>query len=83
MNIIIYFTDEEVLRINLKRTFQTVLHDVLNQSNHIARFNVICVTSYFDRSETYVYKQQINDQCRIHRQDFINLNFSSRAHKIH
>jgi hypothetical protein len=57
MNTIIYLIDEEILRINSDKTFQAVLRDVLNQSNHAARFNVICVTSYSDRSETHVCKQ--------------------------
>ena len=82
MNIIIYITDDEVLKINSDRTFQAALRNVLNRFNHAARFNVTCVTSYSDRSETHVCKQWTNDQCRTHRQDFINLSFSSRAHKI-
>jgi hypothetical protein len=83
MNIIIYFTDEEVSRINSNKTFWTVLHNVLNQFNHVAHFNMTCITSYSDKSETYVCKQQTNNQCRIYRQDFINLNFLLKAHKIH
>ncbi len=83
MNTIIYIIDDEILKINSDRTFWTLLRDVLNQSNHAACFNVIRATSYSDRSETYVCKQWTNDQCRTHRQCFINLSFSSRAHKIH
>ena len=83
MNIIIYIIDNEILKINSDKAFQAVLRDVLNQFNRAARFNVIRATSYSDRSETYVCKQRTNDQCRIHKQCFINLNFSSRAHEIH
>ena len=83
MNTIIYITDDEILKINSDRTFWAVLRDVLNQSNHAACFNVIRATSYSDKSETHVCKQWINDQCRTHRQCFINLSFSSRAHEIH
>jgi hypothetical protein len=61
MNTIIYLTDEEVSRINSDRTFQAVLHDVSNQSNHATHFNVIYATLYSDRSETNVCKQQTND----------------------
>ncbi len=82
MNTIIYITDDKISKINSDRTFWAALRDVLNQFNHAARFNVTCVTSYSDRSETHVCKQWTNDQCRTHRQDFINLSFSSRAHKI-
>ena len=82
MNTIIYITDDEILKINSDRTFWAVLCNVLNQFNHAARFNVTCATSYSDRSETYVCKQRTNNQCRTHRQCFINLSFSSRAHKI-
>ncbi len=56
MNIIIYITDDEVLKINSDRTFWTVLRDVSNQFNHAAHFNVTCATSYSDRSETHVCK---------------------------
>ena len=83
MNTIIYITDDEILKINSDRTFQAVLRDVLNQSNHAARFNVIHATSYSDRSETHVCKQRTNDQYRIYRQCFINLSFSLKAHEIH
>jgi len=83
MNTIIYITDDEISKINSDRTFQAALRDVLNQSNRAACFNVTHVTSYSDRSETHVCKQRTNDQCRTHRQDFINLSFSSRAHEIH
>ncbi len=83
MNIIIYITDDEILKINSDRTFWAALRDVLNRFNHAARFNMIRVTSYSDRSETHVCKQWINNQCRTHRQNFINLSFSSRAHEIH
>ena len=83
MNTIIYITDDEILKINSERTFQAVLRDVSNQSNHAAPFNVTCVTLYSNKSETHVCKQRTNDQCRTHKQYFINLNFSSRAHKIH
>ena len=71
MNTIIYIIDDEILKINSDRTFQAVLCNVLNQFNHVARFNVTCATLYSDRSETHVCKQQTNDQCRIHRQCFI------------
>ena len=83
MNTIIYIIDNEILKINSDRTFQAALHDVLNQFNHAAHFNVTCVTSYSDRSETYVCKQRTNDQCKTHRQNFINLSFSLRAYEIH
>jgi len=83
MNTITYITNDEILKINSDRTFWAVLRDVSNQSNHAARFNVTCATSYSDRSETHVCKQRTNDQCRTHRQCFINLSFSSRAHEIH
>ncbi len=83
MNTIIYIIDDEVLKINSERTFRAALHNVSNQFNHAARFNITCATSYSDRSETHVCKQRTNDQCRTHRQDFINLSFSSRTHKIH
>ena len=83
MNTIIYITDDEILKINSDKTFQVILRDVLNQLNHVARFNVTCATSYSDRLETHVCKQQTNDQYKIYRQCFINLNFSSRAYKIH
>jgi len=83
INTIIYITDDEILKINSDRTFQAVLRDVLNQFNRAARFNVTHATLYSDKSETHVCKQRTNDQCRTHRQCFINLNFSSRAHKIH
>ncbi len=83
MNTIIYITNDKILKINSNRTFQAVLHDVLNRSNHVTRFNVTHATSYSDRSEIHVCKQRTNDQCRTHRQCFINLSFSSRAHEIH
>ncbi len=83
MNIIIYITDDEILKINSDRTFQAVLHNVSNQFNYAARFNVTCTTSYSDRLEIHVCKQRINDQCRTHKQCFINLSFSSKAHEIH
>ncbi len=83
MNTIIYITDDEILKINSDRTFQTVLRDVSNQFNHAACFNVIYTTSYSDRSETHVCKQQTNDQCRTHELRFINLSFLSKAHKIY
>ncbi len=57
MNIIIYITDDKVLKINSDRTFQAVLRDALNQFNHVARFNVTCATLYFNRLETHVCKQ--------------------------
>ncbi len=82
MNIIIYITDDEVLKINSDRTFWAILRDVSNQYNHAAHFNVTRATSYSDRSETHVCKQRTNDQCRTHRQCFINLSFSSRAYEI-
>ncbi len=82
INTIIYITDDEILKINSDRTFWAALRDVLNRFNHAAHFNVIYATSYSDRSETHVCKQWTNDQCRTHRQDFINLSFLSRAHKI-
>ncbi len=83
MNIIIYIINDEILKINSDRTFWAVLCDVSNQSNHAAYFNVIHATSYSNRSETYVCKQQTNNQCRTYRQCFINLSFLSRAYKIH
>ena len=83
MNTIIYIINDEILKINSDRTFQAVLRDVSNRFNHAARFNMIRATSYSDRSKTYVCKQRTNDQCKTHRQCFINLSFSSRAHKIH
>ncbi len=83
MNTIIYITDDEILKINSDRTFQVILHDVLNQLNHVARFNVTHATSYSDKLEIHVCKQRTNDQYRIYRQCFINLSFSSRAYKIH
>ncbi len=61
MNIIIYIINDEILKINSDRTFRAVLHDVSNQSNYAARFNVIRATLYSDRSETHVCKQQTND----------------------
>ncbi len=57
MNIIIYITDDEILKINSDRTFQAVLRDVSNRFNHVAHFNVTHATSYSDRSETHVCKQ--------------------------
>ncbi len=65
MNTIIYITDDEILKINSDRTFQAVLRDVSNRSNRAAHFSVTHATSYSDRSETHVCKQQTNDQCRI------------------
>ncbi len=81
MNTIIYFTDDEFFKINSDRTFRAVLRDASNRFNRAARFNITRVTSYFNKSETYVYKQRTNDQCRTHKQGFINLSFSLRAHK--
>ncbi len=81
MNIIIYLINDEFFKINLNRTFRAVLRDVLNRFNRAARFNVIRVTSYFNKLKTHVCKQQTNDQCRTHKQDFINLSFSLRAYK--
>ncbi len=83
MNTIIYIIDDEILKINSDRAFWAVLHNVLNQFNHAARFNMTHATSYSDRLETHVCKQWTNDQCRTHKQCFINFNFSSRAYKIH
>jgi hypothetical protein len=57
MNTIIYIINDKVLKINSDRTFRVVLRDVSNRFNHAARFNVTCVTSYSDRSETHVCKQ--------------------------
>jgi hypothetical protein len=83
MNTIIYIIDDEISKINSDRTFWAALRDVLNQFNYAARFNVTYATSYSDRSETHVCKQRTNNQCKTHRQNFINLSFSSRAHEIY
>ncbi len=83
MNTIIYITDDEILKINSDRTFRAVLRNVLNRSNRAAHFSMTHATLYSDRSETHVCKQRTNDQCRIHKQCFINLSFSSRTYKIH
>jgi len=61
MNTIIYITNDKILKINSNRTFQAVLNDVLNRSNHVTRFNVTHATSYSDRSEIHVCKQRTND----------------------
>ncbi len=83
MNTIIYIINDEILKINSNKAFWAILRDVLNQFNHAACFNVTYATLYSDRSEIHVCKQWTNNQCRTHKQCFINLSFLSRAHKIH